>query len=127
MEPHTEAIVRSLVAMAWADGRMDDTERAVLDALVAAFELSDDDANIIKEYAAEPRTLDDVPLTELSGDDRRLLLQHAVILSYVDGEQSQRELELLDAMVKRLRVPAPEAEMIIDAANRRAKRLLELL
>ena len=127
MEAHTDAIVRSLVAMAWADGHMDDSEKAVIDALVAAFQLSEQDADLVRRYAAEPRTLDDVPLTELSADDRRLLLQHAVILSYVDGEQSQREKELLDALVKRLRVPQGEADLIISSANKRAERLLELL
>ena len=127
MEAHTEAIVKSLVAMAWADGRMDESEKAVLEALIAAFQLSTEDAEAVRTFATVPRTLDDVPLTELSGDDRRLLLQHAVIFSYVDGEQSADEVELLAALVKRLRVPEAEANIIIDAAGRRARRLLELL
>ena len=50
-----------------------------------------------------------------------------MILSYVDGEQSEHEKQMLDALVKRLRVPEAEAELIIGSASRRAARLLELL
>lgn len=127
MEAHMDAIVKSLVAMAWADGHIKDEEERVLEALIAAFELDEPDAEAVRAYASAPRTLDDVPLTELSADDRRLLLQHAVIISYVDGEQSEQERAVLDALVGRLHIPASEADPIIAAADRRAKRLLTLL
>ncbi len=68
-----------------------------------------------------------MPLTDLSANDRRMLLQHAVILTYVDGEQSDKEREVLDALVGKLKVPAEEAKELLTAAEARAKRLLELL
>ena len=127
MESHIEAIVKSLVAVAWADGRMEAEELEVLEAMVSAFELSSEDAESIREYAKEPRGLEDVPLTDLSADDRRLLLQHAVIITYVDGEQSPDEVELLNELVKRLRIPQEEADRIIAGADKRAQRLMKLL
>ena len=127
MEAHIEAIVKSLVAVAWADGRMEAEELEVLEAMVSAFELSAEDADSIRQYARERRGLDDVPLTDLSADDRRLLLQHAVIITYVDGEQSADEVELLKDLVKRLRIPQEEADAIIAGADKRAKRLMKLL
>lgn len=127
MQDYEEAMVKSLVAVAWADGRVDSDETDVIDALIAGFDLSKDDAKAVREYAKTKRTLADVPLTELSADDRRLLLQHAVVLTYVDGKQSEQEKAVLADLVQRLRVPAEEATTIMSAAEARAKRLLNLL
>lgn len=127
MLDYTEAVVKSLVAVAWADGRMDVEENEVLEALLAAFDLSDDDAAVIREYAKTPRTLDEIPLTELSGHDRRMLLQHAVILTFVDGHQSDKEKALLADLVTRLRMSEDEARPLIEAAEARAKKLTALL
>ena len=127
MQDYQEAMVKSLVAVAWADGRVDDSETEVIEALIASFEIGDEDAETIRAYAKEKRTLDDVPLTDLSATDRRMLLQHAVILTYVDGEQSEEEKVLLQELVKYLRVPEEEATPILEAATERAKRMLELL
>lgn len=127
MEDHTEAMVKSLIAVAWADGRMADEEHQVLEALISAFRLSPEDAEQIRTYANTKRTLADVPLSELSADDRRVLLQHAVILSYVDGEQCDKERALLQELVGVLRLPEAEAQEILSAAERRAQRLLQLL
>ena len=127
MEEHQEAMVKSLVAVAWADGRMDGQEAEVIDALLSAFEIQGEDADTIREYAKEPRKLADVPLTDLSASDRRLLLQHAVILTFVDGEQSDTERQVLDELVERLHLPAAEAKVLVQASEHRAKQLIDLL
>ncbi len=127
MQEHQEAMVKSLVAVAWADGRMDGDETEVIEALLGAFEISNDDAETIREYAKEPKKLEDVPLTDLSASDRRLLLQHAVILTFIDGTQSDDEKKVLAELVERLRIPAAEARVLLEASEARAKRLLDLL
>jgi tellurite resistance protein len=66
-------------------------------------------------------------LSDLSASDRRVLLQHAVILTYIDGNQSAKEKEVLSCLVTKLRVPAEEATQILADAETRAKRLLSLL
>ncbi len=127
MQEHQEAMVKSLVAVAWADGRVHDEETEVIEALISAFELSEADAKGIREYAKTKRVISDVPLSELSAHDRRLLLQHAMILTYVDGHQSDEEKQVLEDLVKHLRVPAEEAKEILVSAEQRAKKLLDLL
>lgn len=127
MQEHQEAMVKSLVAVAWADGRMDGEETEVIEALVSAFEIGKEDAEAIRTFAKEPKTLDDVPLTDLSASDRRLLLQHAVILTYIDGEQSATEKKVIGELVEKLRIPETEAKVLLDASEQRAKRLLDLL
>jgi len=127
MEDYQEAMVKSLVAVAWADGRVDDEESEVIEALISAFDLKGEDADAIREYAKEKHEIDDVPLTDLSAHDRRMLLQHAVILTYIDGKQTEDEVEVLEALVKKLHLPEDEAKDLLEAAEQRAKRLLDLL
>ncbi len=127
MKDTQDAMLRSLVAVAWADGHFADEESEVVEAMISTFSLSENDAAKVREYAKTPRTLDDVPVTELSEEDRRTLLQHAVILSYIDGGQSEGELDLIDDLVDRLGVPEKEADALIAEANERAKNLLDIL
>ncbi len=127
MHEHQEAMVKSLVAVAWADGRMDGEENEVIEALLSAFEIEGADAEAIREYAKTPKSLADVPLTDLSASDRRLLLQHAVILTYIDGSQSEDEKQVLGELVERLHIPPAEAKVLLETSEQRAKRLLDLL
>jgi tellurite resistance protein len=122
-----EAMLHSLVAIAWADGHFANEESEVIEALISTFELSGPDAEKVREFAKTPRSLDDVPVAELSEEDRRSLLQHAVILSYIDGGQSERELDIIDELVDRLRIPEKEADTLIADANERAKKLMDIL
>jgi uncharacterized membrane protein YebE (DUF533 family) len=127
MHAQDMAIVKSLVAVAWADGRVTVEENEVIDALLQAYNASPAEAALVHDYATEPRGLDDIPLTELDAGDRRVLLQHAVLLTFVDGEQHDRERELLDALGERLHIAAAERAELVRAAAERAKRLLHLL
>jgi tellurite resistance protein len=127
VKDYQEAMLRSLVAIAWADGHFASEEGEVIDALISTFGLSEQDAGKVRDYAKTPRSLDDVPVSDLSAEDRRLLLQHAVILSYIDGGQTERELDIIDDLVDRLHIPEKEADALISAANERAKKLMDLL
>jgi uncharacterized tellurite resistance protein B-like protein len=121
------AMLQSLVAVAWADEKLHDKESEIIEALMAAFELPDDEAAALREFAKTPRTLDDVPLTELSAHDRKLLLQHAVLISYVDGSPDAAEMRIIDQLVERLRIPVGDAAPILAVAHARARRLAPLL
>jgi uncharacterized membrane protein YebE (DUF533 family) len=121
------AIVKALIPVAWADGVFADREKEMLDALLDAYGATDKEKEIIHEYAEKRKTIDDIDLQELSADDRRVLLQHAVLLTYADGDQSPEETNLLDALSKRLRIPDDEAKALIGAAGDRAKKYLHLI
>ncbi|HEY1535476.1 MAG TPA: hypothetical protein VGF76_15730 [Polyangiaceae bacterium] len=121
------AILKGLVSVAWADGRLAGEEKEVLEALLQAFEASPSEAHEIRLFAREPKKLSDVPLHDLSADARRLLLQHAVLLSFVDGEQDEKEKKLIDELCEVLRIPGIESKGLVAAAEDRAKSLLKLL
>ncbi|MBW2525208.1 MAG: DUF533 domain-containing protein [Deltaproteobacteria bacterium] len=127
MHEQDRAILESLVSVAWADGTFDDKEKELLEGLLEAFGANEEEAAEVRKYAEEKRDLGDVPLTELSFDDRRALLQHAVLLSWVDGEQHETEKKFLDDLRAKLNIPEEEAAPLVEDATARAKRLLETL
>ena len=93
MHEQDMAIVRALVPVAWADGVFAEKEKETLEALLDAYNASESERKQIREYAASKRTLDDIQLQDLSADDRRVLLQHAVLLCFVDDDYSDDEKE----------------------------------
>lgn len=127
MHEQDRAILESLVSVAWADGTFDEKEREMLEGLLEAFGANEEEAEQMREYAEQQRTLEDVPLTELSFDDRRALFQHAVLLSWVDGEQHETEQTFLEQLRQKLNIPEDEANPLVESATARAKRLLEHL
>jgi tellurite resistance protein len=121
------AILRALVPVAWADGEFADAERQMLDALLEAYGASPEERRNLHEYAAQRRTLDDIEPQDLSADDRRVLLQHAVLLTFADGDQSADEIELLKALARRVRIPEAEAAELMATGAERAKKHLHLI
>ena len=127
MHAQNMAIVKSLVSVAWADERFAEEEREMVEALISAFEATDDQATELREFASARKTLDDIPVEDLSEDDCRVLLQHAVLLSYVDGTQEESEKKLIADLAQKLAIPESESKQLIDIAETRAKRFLNLL
>ena len=121
------SIIKALVPMAWADGVYAEREREMVEALLDAYNASDADKENVRAYAAERKSIDDIELQDLSADDRRVVLQHAVLLSYVDGTQADEEASFLVELAKRLKIADEEAKAVIDAGAERAKRFLNLL
>lgn len=127
MQDQNMAIVKSLVSVAWADGEFAEQEREMIEALISAFEATEAQAEELRQYAAEKKTFDDLPMSDLTADDRRVLLQHAVLMSFVDGEQHDSEKQMITELCKRLEIPQEEATSLVSAAEARAKRFLNLL
>ena len=127
MHPENMAIVKSLVSVAWADGDYGDKEREMLDGLLDAFGASPDEVKTLHDYAKTPKKLEDVPLEELSVDDVRVLLQHAVLLTLIDGRQDDAEIEFVRKLAAHLGIPSDEANKLIAAAETRALKYIGLL
>lgn len=127
MHDQDMAIVRALVPVAWADGVFADKEKETIEALLDAYSATAEERKSIHDYAAQKKTIDDINLQDLSADDRRVLLQHAVLLCFVDNDFSDDEKRFLDSLATKLKIPAEEAKAVIFAASERAKRLLKLL
>jgi prepilin-type processing-associated H-X9-DG protein len=127
MQPQNLAIVKGLVSVAWADGHVSREETQVLDALLEAFHALPSEAHELRKFAETPRSLADVPVSELDFAARRQLLQHAVLISFVDGKQDEKEKALLDQLVTALEIPVIEARDLMRESDENARTLLKLL
>ena len=127
MSPENEAIVKSLVSVAWADGEFADSERELLSGLLEAFQASEAQAASIRTYAETKRSLEDIPLEELSPDDLRVLINHAVLLTFIDGEQNAAERDFVVRMARYVGLTDEESSHLIASAEARAKRNLRFL
>jgi uncharacterized tellurite resistance protein B-like protein len=123
MTPSEKNIVRSLVAVAWADGTVKEPEVGMIDSLLWAFGATDEDEAEIKEFAKKKRTIkDDVPLSELEPSHRELLLAHAALLTHADGKQTKAEEKILKDLSEHLGFTSAQARPIIEHAKERAEK-----
>ena len=118
MTPGEKNIVKCLVAVAWADGKVAAPESGVIEGLLCGFDASDEEELEILEYAKHKRTLSaDAPLAQLSAEERELLLANAALLTHADGEQSESEKELLNKLVTLLGFDEEAAGEILESVQ----------
>ncbi len=127
MHDQNLAIIKGLISVAWADGKVAAEETSIIEGLLQAYAATPSEVHEVRLFARQPRTVQDVPLTDLSAADRRLLLHQAVLLSYADGEQCDKERGVLTELVSCLRIPAEEARAILESGARHAQSMLHLL
>ncbi|MEP7051177.1 MAG: TerB family tellurite resistance protein [Pseudomonadota bacterium] len=118
MTPGEKNIVKCLVAVAWADGKVAAPESGVIEGLLCGFDASEGEEREILEYAKMKRTLgEDAPLKALSREERELLLANAALLTHADGEQSDSEKALLSRLVTLLDFDAQSAGEILGSVH----------
>lgn len=118
MTPGEKNIVKCLVAVAWADGKVAAPESGVIEGLLCGFDASEEEEREILDYAKHKRTLSvDAPLKELTQEERELLLANAALLTHADGEQSDTEKELLNKLVSLLEFDEDEAGQIMESVQ----------
>lgn len=127
MHAQNLAVVKGLVSVAWADGHVSKEETEVLEALLDAFHAMPSEAHELRKFAETPRSLADVPIHELGFAARRQLLQHAVMLSFVDGKQDEEEKALIEQLAQALEIPPLEARDLVRDSEERSRELLKLL
>ena len=127
MSTRNKTLVEVLVAVAWADGRLVAEEKEMLDAVIAGLHLTNEEADEIRRWAETPRSLDDAPIDMLSAEERRRVFGHAVVLSTIDGQQSDEELEFLRHLASRFGLAEQDSQRIWAESEARARKLLELL
>lgn len=118
MTPSEKNIVKSLVAVAWADGKVAAPEAGVIEGMLCGFDASEEEEQELLQYAKHKRTLtEDAPIKELSREDRELLLANAALLTHADGEQSESEQALLQKLIGLLEFNEADAQQILDSVQ----------
>lgn len=117
MTPQQKNIVKSLIAVAWADGKVEQLESGVIEGLLCGFDASDEEERELLEYAQQRRTLsDDLPLAELRREDRELVLANAALITHADGTQTRAEQSLLERLSALLGFSESEARAILSSS-----------
>lgn len=109
--------MRSLVAVAWADGSIAGEEKGVLDGLITGFGASAAEAKDIREYASKTRSLEDVPVAELNDEDREILMGNASLIVGADGKHTDEEAAILKKLAAMLGFDDAQAAKLIDSAK----------
>jgi tellurite resistance protein len=118
MTPSEKNIVKALVAVAWADGKIEQPESGIIEGLLCGFDASEDEEQEIIAYSKQKRTFkEDIPVAEMTKEDRELLLANAALLTHADGDQSGQERELLDRLVSLLEFSRSDADAILSSAK----------
>jgi uncharacterized tellurite resistance protein B-like protein len=126
MTPVEKTILKSLVAVAWADGALAEPESGMIDSLLWAFGASEDEEGEIREFAKKKRTVKgDIVARALDPASRELLLAHAALLTHADGKQTPAEGKLLKNLAEHLEFSEADTKRIVDGARERARKLGE--
>ncbi len=123
MSPAEKNILKSLVAVAWADGRMESAETSVIEGLLSGFAASDEEEQEILEYAETRRTLEeDIPVGDLSDEDRELLFANAALLVQADGKETLSERRVLIQLGLLLGLEQAVVNDIVESVRRTSVR-----
>jgi len=106
-----------LVAVAWADGEMQAPEEGVIEGLLSGFDASKDEETEMFAWARTPRTLRDVPVGDLSSDDRETLMRNAALLVCSDDEETEQEKNVLDHLANVLEIGSKEKHDIVASVR----------
>lgn len=118
MTPAEKNIVKSLIAVAWADGRMEDSEASVVEGLLVGFDATDNETEELLTWAQTRRELDkDVPVDDMTEEDRELLLSNAALLTSADGKVTSGEKAALAQLVAILGFSKEKAAEIIAGSS----------
>ncbi len=124
MTPIEKTIVKSLVAVAWADGALAEPESGMIDSLLWAFGATDGQEAEIREFAKKKRTIKvDIVAKVLDKDAREILFAHAALLTHADGKQTPAEAKLLKSLAEHLDFSDDDAKRITEHAKERAQRM----
>lgn len=118
MTPGEKNVVKSLIAVAWADGKVESSESRVVEGMLAGFDATPEEEAELIEYAKSPRSLEkDVPVSELTTEEKELLLSNAALLALADGKQTLDEARALSHLVRVLKLGDAESRRIISEAK----------
>ncbi|HLV66922.1 MAG TPA: hypothetical protein VKY73_13965 [Polyangiaceae bacterium] len=121
------AVLKALVSVAGENARSSAAAHELIEELLHSSDPTPSQVGELREFARAPRSLHDLPVEEIGPVNRRVLLSQAVWLAVIDGEPRPRSTRRFERLSALLKIPTREAERIVAAAERQARRLLPLL
>jgi len=106
-------LIEVLLAVAWADGTIEPTERAMITEQVAQAGLDSETSTRLLGHLERPPHADDLELRPIAPESRRFIFEQAILLSLVDERQDAVELDVLGGLAERLGGSEQELEQVL--------------
>ena len=106
-----------LITMAWADGRLDDAEKASVIAASEVFNLTKELRDRIDQILQKPMPVDELLVENLSSRDKAFAFVAAAWMSGVDSEVDEKEQALLDQAAQLLGLNAARKAELVQIAR----------
>src|SRR5262245_1993360 len=106
-----------LVRMAWADGRLDDNEKAGVRGAAQGFNLSKDSRDRIDSLLAQAPDTDPIQVDKLSARDRAFAFVAAAWMAHADGTLDPTEEEMLIEIGTQLDLSEARQKQLIVTAK----------
>jgi uncharacterized membrane protein YebE (DUF533 family) len=106
-----------LITMAWADGRLDDKEKASVLAAAEVFNLTKELRDRIDQILEKPMPVDELLVENLSARDKSFAFVAAAWMSGVDSEVDEKEQQLLDKAADILGLNAARKAELLQIAR----------
>jgi tellurite resistance protein len=106
-----------LITMAWADGRLDDNEKAGVLAASEVFNLTKELRDRIDQILQTPMPVEELLVENLSSRDKAFAFVAAAWMSGVDSEVDAKEQQLLDKAADLLGLNAARKTELLQIAR----------
>jgi uncharacterized membrane protein YebE (DUF533 family) len=106
-----------LISMAWADGRLDDNEKASILAASEVFNLTKELRERVTQLLEKPMPIEELLVETLSSRDKAFAFVAAAWLSGVDSEVDEKEQALLDKAATLLGLSGPRKAELAQIAR----------
>lgn len=107
-----------LIGMAWADGRLDDDEKAGVRGAAEVFNLGKDHRGRVEELLGKAPKLSDAKLDGLSARDRAFAFVATAWMAHVDGRLDPEEEKLLGEIGGKLGLDAARQKQLVETAKK---------
>lgn len=106
-----------LITMAWADGRLDENEKAGVLAAADVFNLTKELRDRIDQILQKPMPVDELLVENLSSRDKAFAFVAAAWMSGLDSEIDEKEQQLLDKAADLLGLNAARKKELVQVAR----------
>ncbi len=106
-----------LITMAWADGRLDDNEKAGVLAAAEVFNLTKELRDRVDQILQKPMPVEELLVEGLSSRDKAFAFVAAAWMSGVDSDVDEKEQQLLDKAADLLGLDAARKTELLQIAR----------
>lgn len=115
MDAQTNALVKSLIHMMWADGVIEEHEREFLGSVVSELGCTEEEMNEISKMMAAPPTEElDFDVDSIEQSKREEILQAAAAMAMVDGVLADSEKDMVEVLASHLDIPIARRQALVE-------------